>query len=159
MVPQQCFQLRDCVRTTLPLPARGDILVIENDAAIGDFIAELLRDEGYTVRSTANVERAQAALAVHQPDLIFCDLHLQGTSGIDFIRNVQQRGATNMPIVATTTGVPATRALDLDGIALCLPKPFDIDDLLNCVASHIRPRAEQSRRYRLPLPELSASLV
>jgi CheY-like chemotaxis protein len=63
-----------------------------------------------------------------------------GTSGIDVIRNLQQPGTSDIPIVIMTADVPATRTLDLDGIAFCLLKPFDIDELLNCVARHIRPR-------------------
>jgi len=36
--------------------------------------------------------------------------------------------------------------LEAEGIALCLLKPFDLDDLLACVAKYVRPPQEQISR-------------
>ena len=48
---------------------RGDILVIDDDAAIGDFIREALRDEGYTARVITDAADADAAIIACVPDL------------------------------------------------------------------------------------------
>src|SRR5215217_7798406 len=108
----------------------GDILIVDDDQPIVDFITEALADEGYTVRSAFSVASALDATAARIPDLIIMDLHMPGKTGDVFVRDIRRDGHTDLPVVLMTADSASARALEVEGIAFCLLKPFDLDDLL-----------------------------
>jgi CheY-like chemotaxis protein len=120
------------------MPRRGDVLVIEDDVPTSDFIASVLEDEGFSVRSAYDWNSALAALAAHRVDLILCDLHLPVVSHLTVIDGIRSMVGTAIPIVLMTADAQAARLLDMQGIACCLLKPFNLDDLLRCVATHLQ---------------------
>ena len=121
----------------------GDILIVDDDRPIVDFITEALADEGYTVRSAFSVASALDATATRAPDLIIMDLHMPGKTGDMFVRELRRDGHTNLPVVLMTADSMSAKALEAEGIAFCLLKPFDLDDLLACVAKYVPPQREQ----------------
>ena len=123
----------------------GDILIVDDDQPIVDFITEALADEGYTVRSAFSVASALDAMAARIPDLIIMDLHMPGKTGDIFVRDLRHDGHADLPVVLMTADSVSAKALEAEGLALCLLKPFDLDDLLACVAKHIQPQQEQTR--------------
>ena len=124
----------------------GDILIVDDDQPIVDFITEALADEGYTVRSAFSVAGALDATAARIPDLIIMDLHMPGKTGDIFVRELRSDGRADVPVVLMTADSASAKALEAEGIALCLLKPFDLDDLLACVAKYVRPPQEQISR-------------
>jgi two-component system response regulator VicR len=122
----------------------GDILIVDDDQPIVDFITEALADEGYTVRSAFSVASALDATAERIPDLIIMDLHMPGKTGDAFVRDLKRDGQADLPVVLMTADAVSAKTLETEGIALCLLKPFDLDDLLACVAKHIRPQQEHT---------------
>src|SRR5215216_4410287 len=121
----------------------GDILIVDDDQPIVDFITEALADEGYTVRSAFSVASALDATAARAPDLIIMDLHMPGKTGDMFVRELRRDGRTNLPVVLMTADSMSAKALEAEGIAFCLLKPFDLDDLLACVAKYVPPQRKQ----------------
>jgi len=121
----------------------GDILIVDDDRPIVDFISEALADEGYTVRSAFSVASALEDTAERTPDLIIMDLHMPGKTGDVFVRELRRDGGADLPVVLMTADTASARALEAEGIAMCLLKPFDLDDLLACVAKFLRPPQEQ----------------
>jgi CheY-like chemotaxis protein len=122
----------------------GDILIVDDDQPIVDFVTEALADEGYTVRSAFSVASALAAMAVRIPDLVIIDLHMPGKTGDVFVRNLRHDGHAHLPVVLMTADAASAKRLDAEEIAGCLLKPFDLDDLLACVAKYIRPQPEHT---------------
>jgi DNA-binding response OmpR family regulator len=122
----------------------GDILIVDDDQPIVDFISEALADEGYGVRSAFSVASALDATAEQAPDLIIMDLHMPGKTGDVFVRDLRSSGHTELPVVLMTADSVSAKALEAEGVAFCLLKPFDLDDLLACVAKYIRPQQEHT---------------
>jgi DNA-binding response OmpR family regulator len=122
----------------------GDILIVDDDQPIVDFITEALTDEGYTVRSAFSVASALDATAARLPDLIIMDLHMPGKTGDVFVRDLKRDGGADVPVVLMTADSASAKALEAEGVAMCLLKPFDLDDLLAYVAKYIRPQQEQA---------------
>jgi len=120
----------------------GDILIVDDDQPIVDFIAEALADEGYTVRSAFSVASALDATAARIPDLIIMDLHMPRKTGDVFVREFRRDGRADVPVILMTADSASAKALEAEGIALCLLKPFDLEDLLACVVQYIRPQQE-----------------
>lgn len=127
------------------MTARGKVLVADDSAEIADFIAEALTEEGYTVRRAATGHGVLAAILADPPDLVLIDLVLGGMSGLDVMRALQIP-YPSIPIVIMTTSPRFAHDLKENGIAVCLLKPFTLDDLLTCVAQHIRRQNAAGRK-------------
>jgi len=117
----------------------GDILVIDDEPTIVEFIAEALKDEGYTVCTALTPEDARASVAERPPDLVLLDLHLPGEAGDTLAHDFKSNGLVSVPIILMTADAKVADEPSMDSIAFCLIKPFDLDELVECVAKHIRP--------------------
>jgi two-component system alkaline phosphatase synthesis response regulator PhoP len=115
----------------------GDILVVDDEQSIVDLITEVLEDEGYTVHTALTPADARAAIVACHPDLVLLDLHLPGKTGDLLVQDLKDDGLAHIPVILMTADSHAARELSMDGIAYCLMKPFDLDELIECVAKHI----------------------
>jgi DNA-binding response OmpR family regulator len=118
------------------MTSQGTILVADDDRAIVDFIVEALTDEGYTATGVYEGSATIDAIVASPPDLVLLDLLFGNMSGLDVIRAVRARGVA-IPMLIMTANTPQAEALIAQGAATCLLKPFDLDELLACVATHI----------------------
>lgn len=77
---------------------------------------------------------AEVFLADNQVDLIFCDINMPGLSGVDFVRNMQERmdGAAPMVIFTTAYSEYAVEGFRLDAVDYLL-KPFPFSDFERAV--------------------------
>ena len=114
-----------------------DILIVEDDESIAGMITEALTDEGYTVRASLTVAHARAIITEHRPDLVLLDLRMPGESGLTLVRELSTDGLADVSIILMTADAQAGQELSMDGIDYCLLKPFDLDELIDCVAKHI----------------------
>jgi CheY-like chemotaxis protein len=116
------------------------ILVVDDEPAILDMIAELLRYEGYQVVTTSEGSVALAQANVDPPALILLDLMMPGMSGWQVIAALKASPQTRViPVVLLSArrDLPAAAA-ELEVVTF-LAKPFDIDDLLSIVHEYAHP--------------------
>ena len=111
------------------------ILVIDDEAAIGWSLREMLTDDGHTVDLAASVAEGLAAAAAAAPDVILLDVRLPGRDGIDALPDLRTVAAAATVVVMTAfgdldTAVRAVRAGAFD----FLVKPFDLDHVAAVVA-------------------------
>lgn len=114
-----------------------DILILEDDHPIADFIAEALRDEGYQPRVAYSVSAAIAAIQDGIPQLILLDLNIPTASDSAlFLEHCRNSVAHLVPIVVITAAsrLPSAEIL---GVTDFLVKPFELNDLFACVKHHI----------------------
>src|SRR5262245_59583327 len=116
----------------------GDILIVDDDQPIVDFISEALSDEGYVVRTSWDVEGARNAVAEQIPALIIMDLHMPSRTGDQFVRDLRRDGYKDLPVILMTADTLSARALEAEGVAFCLLKPLGLDELPVAVANHKR---------------------
>ena len=114
----------------------GDVLVVDDEANIVNLVVELLQDEGYTVRSALNGEAALKAIAQHPPAMILLDMYMPQMTGLMLWEELQQQGLSDIPVVLMTASPRAAESLLVQGATDYLAKPFDIDELLDCVARY-----------------------
>ena len=113
----------------------GRILIVDDEPMVRETIAQVLRDEGYTVEVADDGRDALIKLDAHRPDAVLLDLMMPGMNGRQFLTALrEERGDETLPVVVMTAvhGV-GERALSL-GATDIVEKPFDVDDLLNKVA-------------------------
>ena len=116
-------------------PDRGRrVLVVEDDPALRDIVAEALRLEGYEVREAADGSTGLTLLREWRPDTIILDLMLPGVSGFGFRTGQLADAATaTVPVIVFSAqrNVEAwAESLRADAI---IPKPFELDELLATV--------------------------
>lgn len=116
-----------------------DILVIDDERAITEWIAEVLQDEGYTVRIAYNGASGLMAILALQPALVLLDIGMPVIAGDEILRYLRSHGYAQLPIVVMTAGVNPRQFLNI-GATDILAKPFSVNALLASVAQHIRVR-------------------
>ena len=114
-----------------------DILIIDDEVTIVDFMREALQDEGYTVRSAFNGEQGLSEMEHERPAVVLLDIHMPGITTTAFLERLCPH--TQVPIVIMTAD---TRGADFRAIGhdlTYLMKPFDLDELMSCVARFVPP--------------------
>ena len=114
------------------------ILIIDDDAAIGNLEQEVLERAGYAVLRAYSGTEALLLLKDSRPDLVLLDLMLPGLSGEEVLPQLQ---GISVIVVSAKTAVQDKVGLLLGGAADYLTKPFDTKELLARVAVRLREAA------------------
>ena len=106
------------------------ILMVEDDAAVGNLIATTLETQNYQFHRAKTGASALVDALSYRPDVMLLDLGLPDMDGVDIIKKV--RTWSNLPII-----VISARSEDSDKVAALdagaddyLIKPFSVEELL-----------------------------
>ena len=114
------------------------ILVVDDEAAIRELVAELMADEGYVVDQAADGAAALLKVGQARPDVVVLDLMMPVMDGWTFARELHAATpGANIPIVVTSASPDLSRAaeeLRPYGVRAGIAKPFDLDVLLAAIA-------------------------
>lgn len=113
------------------------VLVVEDEQAIRDAVAELLRDEGYEVTTVADGLDALELLAGGiRPDLILLDWRMPRLNGDEFLRERRKlRGVLEIPVIIVSASMTGTTVASMKEGLPVIRKPFHIEELLELVAA------------------------
>lgn len=101
-------------------------LVVEDDATIGELLAETLEGLGHTVCAVENnVDDAIAAARRHRPDLMIVDVGLGEASGVAAVEEILR---SHYAAHVFVTGNASTR-LSLGPNSVLIRKPFRVPEL------------------------------
>jgi two-component system response regulator QseB len=122
------------------------LLFIEDEAAIADMVAEVLRETYEVDRAATGEDGLKLALKKHY-DLMVVDRRLPGMDGVAVIAAVRRARITTPILMLTALGTVDDRVSGLDGGANdYLVKPFDFDELLARLRALRRGFASEGRR-------------
>ncbi|PXA92822.1 histidine kinase [Caulobacter sp. D4A] len=107
----------------------GAILIVEDNAEVGEFARQLLEDLGYETCLVANGQRAIAVLEERAEafDYVFTDVVMPGISGLELGRRIHDRWPS-LPVVLTS-GYSQMLANDAHHGFPVLQKPYSIGEL------------------------------
>jgi len=89
------------------------LLVIDDDAAFRDGLAETLRDLGHDVSEAANGQDGLALFASARPGLVFLDLRMPGLDGLSVLRRLcGDAAAPPVPVVVLTAYASGANTID-----------------------------------------------
>lgn len=126
------------------------ILLVEDDADILRFNADMLRNDGYQVATAANGADAITLLANTLPDIVITDLMMPGIDGAALITHIRSHAATeHLPIVVLSARTAAHVRVDAAeaGAQAYLSKPFQPAELRAVIKSQLDIQARNRRKY------------
>ncbi|MGH6640259.1 MAG: response regulator [Polaromonas sp.] len=115
------------------------LLLVEDDAMIGEAVLQVLRDQHYAVDWVRDGSMADEALRSEQYDLVLLDLGLPRRDGLEVLRALRARRNATPVLVATARDAVSDRIAGLDaGADDYVVKPYDTDELLARIRALIR---------------------
>ena len=128
------------------------LLLVEDDAMIGETVLNILRAEHYAVDWVRDGAMADQALRSAEYDVVLLDLGLPKRDGLDVLKALRGRHSTVPVLVATARDGVADRIAGLDaGADDYVVKPYDTDELLARIRALLRRsagRAEPAFEHR-----------
>ena len=136
------------------------LLLVDDEEALRDVVAERLADGGFEVQQAASGEAAIEKLRDFAFDILLTDLRLPGLGGRDVLQAALERYPDIIAIVITGYGT-VKDAVDAikQGAADFISKPFQFDELMHVIDSALEQRqlrsenaylrAQLEQRYRL----------
>ena len=119
---------------------QGRILVVDDTPASLRLLTELLKAEGYEVRSAISGELALHASAISPPELILLDIRMPGMDGYEVCRQLKAQPATRDVPVIFVSAASETEEKILGfqvGAVDYVTKPYQRDELLARVRTHL----------------------
>jgi two-component system copper resistance phosphate regulon response regulator CusR len=107
------------------------VLLVEDEEAIGDFVARGLREEGFTVEWATDGDEGWHRLRTQEWDVVLLDWWLPGQDGLTLLKTFRQAGRDTPVLMLTARDAVPDRVRGLDAGAddyLC--KPFAFEELL-----------------------------
>src|SRR5688572_29579949 len=126
------------------------LLIVDDEAALREAIAERLGDHGFIVEQAASGEEALERLAAFAFDILITDLRLPGIDGRQVLDAAIERYPDLIAIVITGFGTvkDAVEAIK-QGAADFITKPFQFDALMHVLRSAMEQRRLKSENAYL----------
>lgn len=120
-----------------------EILVVEDEAGIADFLARGLKSEGYEVKLAADGIAGERMALDTAVDLVILDRMLPGRGGGEVLRAIRRSRPSLPVIMLTARAAVADRVEGLDlGATDYVTKPFSFEELLARIRARIRDSGE-----------------
>ena len=130
------------------MPDFSDIrlLVVDDESALRNLLGEVLKDDGFNVRTADSGEQALALFEAEPADLVFSDMSMPGMSGIDLLKKVKELRGEMVEFVIITanatldTAIAATKHGATDYLRKPVEDIGDISRLAARISVRIRER-------------------
>ncbi len=131
------------------------ILIVDDEESIRVSLEALLARHGYRVSTASDADGALAVLADEDVDVVFADVRMPGTDGIELTREIRRREIPTTVIVISAYGsvddaIEAMKAGAYDYIT----KPFKTDEVILALA-----KAEERESLRRENARLKSEMV
>ncbi len=107
------------------------ILIVDDEAFVGELLSEYLTGNGYAVMTAENGEDAIAAYSQFKPDAVILDIRMPGMSGIDVLKRMKE--LDNKPAIIMSSAYGDSETINetmAQGADYYLQKPMTLSTLL-----------------------------
>ena len=109
------------------------ILLVEDEPALQKVAGEILRQEGFIVKSAIDGEEAIRIIKTDKPDLVLLDLILPKKDGFEVLKEMKADTQTKDIPVIILTNLEGTqdveRALDLGAMNYLVKANYELEDI------------------------------
>ncbi len=119
---------------------RADILLVEDNIDMRNYLVRLMTDEGWTITTAGDVESALVHARSTAPGLVLTDVLLPGRSGLDLVDDIRRDAALQrVPVILLTARAGTDFVLDglSRGADDYIVKPFHDRELVARVRVHL----------------------
>jgi two-component system chemotaxis response regulator CheY len=116
-------------------PYVGEVLIVDDDAAIRAVLREIIEFGGYRVEVAVDGAQALAVLEHYRPQVILLDMRMPVMDGWTFARRLRDQGNTTPIVVMTAAPDAKAWAAEVQAQGV-LAKPFDLVEVLAILAEH-----------------------
>jgi CheY-like chemotaxis protein len=134
------------------LPYRGNVMIVDDNPANLRLLEEMLRQDGYEVRSFPRGRLALAAANQEPPDLILLDINMPEMNGYEVCEQLKASARlAGIPVIflsalnAIEDKIQGFRSGGVDYI----PKPFQLEEVQARLATHLKLRRAQQAEHEL----------
>jgi len=107
------------------------ILVVDDDTAFAETLADVLETKGYHVVTACDLAHAVEATRAHHIDLALIDLKLPGANGVEVLTRIKEQSPATEAVILTAHGsVKSAVAAMGQGAFGYIEKPYDIEKLV-----------------------------
>lgn len=117
-----------------------EILVVDDEASVGEVVSLYLKREGYQVRMARDGRQALVEIERRRPALVVLDLMLPHVDGLEIMRRLRLDGKSDVPVIMLTARRQETdRIYGLElGADDYVTKPFSPAELVARVKAVLR---------------------
>ena len=120
---------------------RTAVVVIDDEPAIVDVVCDVLQDEGFATVGCQHGREAFSCILQSRPDLVILDIQMPDVDGIQVFHQMRTEPKTaHTPVIFFTANshlveqrLPNYHELGAE----LLPKPFNVDNLLDLVSKSL----------------------
>lgn len=129
---------------------RRRILVVEDEPDLLELYRGVLEAEGYRVMAAANGEEGLAVFRLFHPELVFTDVIMPKTNGIEMVQIIRrEKPDTKIIYITGLLGVEGLRYKISDELSRygyrMLPKPFKISRMLDEIEEYLMGSGSESQ--------------
>ena len=118
--------------TAYMITNQRSVLIVDDDPEIRLVLAEVFREEGFTVVTAQHGAAALGEVSRLCPDVIVLDVHMPVRDGIAFAVAYRAQPGPHAPIVVFSTAAESQRVRAIDPASV-LAKPCDLEQLIATV--------------------------
>jgi diguanylate cyclase (GGDEF)-like protein/PAS domain S-box-containing protein len=119
---------------------KGKLLVVDDTLASLKLLSDILKTEGYEVRSAINGELAVDSAISNPPDLVLLDISMPGMDGFEVCRRLKAHPNTlNVPVIFVSALSDTEEKIQGFGLGAVdfVTKPYQREELLARVGTHL----------------------
>jgi len=111
------------------------VLIIDDNVALAENIAEILQLDGHRTSIAASAEEALLNFFDHEPDVVVTDYHLPGLNGAEVVRRFRGKWLNVRTVIISAHSDEEVRGEASAAGASFFPKPIDLQRLVLLVGT------------------------
>ena len=126
--------------SSLPVPEKSAILVVDDEAAITRMLSYTIKKNGYLCVSAESAEEALELMAGSLFDLVITDVQMPGMNGINLLKTIKEKYNSDIVVMTGHTDEYDYENVVTAGASDFIKKPISLEELILRIKRVLRQR-------------------